>query len=49
MRQQTRLIVILLGIGLLCSALADGHPMPLIIMVAVGWVVWQVGSGLGAA
>ena len=42
-----RLIVILVGIGLLCSALAENNPLPVIIMAAVGWVVWQVGQGFG--
>jgi hypothetical protein len=47
--QATRIIIVLLGVGLLCSAIAEGNPMPLIIMAAVGWLVWQVGQGLGGA
>ena len=47
MTQATRIIICLLGVGLLCSALADSNPIPLIVMAAVGWVVWQVGQGFG--
>jgi hypothetical protein len=44
-----KIILALVVTGLVCSLLADCNPLPVIIMIAVGWVVWQVAQGIGAA
>ena len=40
-----RIIIIFVGIGLLCSVLADCHPLPLIMMAAIAMVAWRVVQG----
>ncbi len=48
MRQTAvRMIVMLVGTGLVCTALSDGYPVALIVTVGAAWVAWQVASGLG--
>ena len=47
MPKTVKIIVALIIVGLVCTALSDGNPLPLVVMAGVGWVVWEVGRGLG--
>ncbi len=47
MSKAVKIIVGLIVVGFTCTALSDGNPIPLVVMAGVGWVVWQVGRGLG--
>ena len=40
-----RLIIIFVGLGLLLTAMSELNPLPLIVLVGVAWVVWQVARG----
>jgi hypothetical protein len=42
-----KIIASLAIVGLVCTALSDGNPLPLVVMAGVSWVVWQVGRGFG--
>ena len=48
MPKTVKIVAALALVGLICSACADGNPLPFIVMVAVGWVTWQVAKGFGA-
>jgi hypothetical protein len=41
-----RLIIILVGLGLLLSAMSELNPLPLIVLVGVAWVALQVARAL---
>lgn len=44
-----RLIIILVGLGLLLSAMSDSNPLPLIVLAGVACVVWVVARAFGGA
>ncbi len=46
-QKTVKMIAGLVTVGLVCTALSDGNPLPLVVMAGVGWVVWQVGRGFG--
>jgi hypothetical protein len=37
-----RLIIILVGLGLLLTAMSELNPLSLIVLIGVAWVVWVV-------
>ena len=43
-----KMIAALLIVGFVCTALSESNPLPLVVMVGVAWVVWQVGKGFAA-
>ncbi len=42
-------LIILVGLGLLLSAMSESNPRPLIVLVGVAWVVWVVARAFGGA
>jgi hypothetical protein len=44
----TRMIVTIAVAGLVCCAVCDCNPLPLIVAAAAAWATWQVAKGLGS-